>query len=165
MALTLIGGGSRSGKSAKALELALECDGPRLFVATAEARDAEMRARIARHRADRGPAFETIEEPIDVAPIFARPAVAIVVDCLTLWLSNVLLAGCDVDREATRLLDAAVASQADIFVVTNEVGCGIVPDNALARDFRDAQGRLNQQAAARAGAVYLMAFGLAVKLK
>ncbi len=164
MPLILIGGGSRSGKSSYALQLAREAGPRRALVATAQAFDDEMRARIAQHRAERGTEFVTFEEPMAIAPLLTAHAAAfdaIVVDCLTLWLSNLLLAGgYDLAAEGERLVAAAASSPAAVILVTNEVGCGIVPDNALARTFRDAAGRLNQQAAARAAAVHWMVFGI-----
>lgn len=167
MALILVGGGARSGKSSHALKLA-RGRGPRLvFVATAQPFDAEMETRIARHRADRGAEFATIEEPIEVAAaIRETDADAIVVDCLTLWLSNVMLtAGSDIDAEIEKLLDAARLSSAIVILVTNEVGCGIVPESPLARDFRDHAGILNQRAAAIADEVYCMVFGCPLRVK
>ncbi len=166
----LIGGGSRSGKSRYALELA-RTRGERLaFIATAQAFDEEMRQRIGRHRTERGPEFVTIEEPLAVARVLSDAAPrfdAIVVDCLTLWLSNLMLAGgFEVAGESLRLLEAVrEAGRATVILVTNEVGCGIVPDNALAREFRDAAGRLNQQVAEQAAEVYWMVFGIPMKVR
>ncbi len=169
MSIILIGGGARSGKSRLALETARR-SGPRLaFIATARCEDEEMRERIGLHRRERGPEFTTFEEPLAVAPRIAAEDArfdALVVDCLTLWLSNVMLAAeMDVDRECRALVEAAAAAQAKVVLVTNEVGCGIVPENALARRFRDAAGRLNCQAAEAAAEVYWMAFGLPLKVK
>jgi adenosylcobinamide kinase/adenosylcobinamide-phosphate guanylyltransferase len=164
MSITLVGGGARSGKSRHALALARQT-GPRLaFIATAQAYDAEMRDRIALHRAERGPEFTTFEEPHDHAAVLDREAAnfdAIVVDCLTLWLTNVMLAG----AAPPDPLPIAAASSARVILVTNEVGCGIVPDNALAREFRDRAGRLNQQAAEAAAEVWWMVFGLPLRVK
>ncbi len=169
MPLILIGGGSRSGKSSYALKLAREAGPRRAFVATAQAFDEEMRARIARHRVERGAEFTTFEEPIAVAALLTARAAAfdaIVVDCLTVWLSNLLLAGgYDWAAEGERLVAAAASSPAAVMLVTNEVGCGIVPDNPLARTFRDAAGRLNQQAATRALAVHWMIFGIPLRVR
>lgn len=164
MSITLIGGGARSGKSRHALSLAQQ-SGPRLaFIATAQAYDSEMEHRIALHRAERGPEFTTFEEPIDLAGVIEREAAgfdAIVVDCLTLWLTNVMLSG----AETRDLIPVAAASPARVILVTNEVGCGIVPENAMAREFRDRAGRLNQQAAEAASEVYWMVFGVPLKVK
>ena len=139
---------------------------PWLYVATAEARDREMAERVAVHQRRRGPNWTTIETPRDVAGVLAAnvntPAL---VDCLTLWLSNVLLADTDVDAEIEHLDDALARAAAPIVLVANEVGSGIVPDNALARRFRDAQGRLNQRIAARADRVVLMVAGLPLVVK
>ena len=167
--MILIGGGSRSGKSSAALRM-LQSFGPRQgFVATAQAFDDEMRDRIARHRSMRAPEITTWEEPLAVAELINAVHSdydAIVVDCLTLWLSNLLFSHPPPLASAYEaLLSAASTSSAAIILVTNEVGTGIVPDNALARVFRDEQGRLNQLAAQRASEVYFMTFGLSTRLK
>jgi adenosylcobinamide kinase/adenosylcobinamide-phosphate guanylyltransferase len=166
MAIILIGGGSRSGKSSQALQLA-RSRGRRLgFIATAQALDDEMRERIQFHRQERGPDFTTIEEPTALASAIERHCLdfdAIVVDCLTLWLSNI--ATSDVELETSKLLEASLASPAQLIVVTNEVGCGIVPANPVARRFRDDAGRLNQRVAAAASEVYWMVFGCAMRVK
>jgi len=166
MSILLVGGGSRSGKSRHALELARRFGTRRGFVATAQALDEEMRARIGRHREERGGEFTTIEEPFDLAGA-VRAAEGrfdvLVIDCLTLWLSNVMLAGRELD--AVAMLDAISASPLPCVLVTNEVGCGIVPENALARRFRDEAGTLNRQAAERAAEAYWMIFGVPLRLK
>lgn len=161
----LIGGGSRSGKSRYSLEYALRCAPPRTYVATAETLDEEMRARAAAHQAERGADFITIEEPLDLVRALPEGPGAIVLDCLTLWTSNLLLAGRDVRAETARFFHAAVRHPGTLILVTNEVGCGIVPDNELARRFRDAAGWLNQQAAAAASEVYWMVFGCPLRVK
>ncbi|MCU1340122.1 MAG: bifunctional adenosylcobinamide kinase/adenosylcobinamide-phosphate guanylyltransferase [Bryobacterales bacterium] len=159
MALVLVGGGARSGKSRWALERARKRGGRLVYIATAEALDEEMSLRIARHRADRGYEFETIEEPVELArAIRSSEGDAIVVDCLTLWLSNGM---CDVEGTLT----AAKEQSAEVIVVTNEVGCGIVPENALAREFRDRAGIVNQRFAEAADEVYWMVFGQALRVK
>jgi adenosylcobinamide kinase / adenosylcobinamide-phosphate guanylyltransferase len=164
MSIVLVGGGARSGKSRHALTLARQ-SGPRLaFVATAQAGDAEMQDRIALHQAERGPEFTTFEEPLDVAGLLEREGArfdAIVVDCLTLWVSNVMFAA----AAPRDFIPGAAACPARVILVTNEVGCGIVPENALAREFRDRAGRLNQQAAEAAVEVYWMVFGIPMKVK
>ena len=165
----LIGGGSRSGKSAAALTM-LRAAGPRRgFIATAQAWDDEMRDRIVRHQEERGADIVTIEEPHALAECIAREEArfdALVVDCLTLWLSNRMLSdAADLDKECRTLIDAAANARNEVILVTNEVGCGIVPDNALARRFRDAAGRLNQLAAERAREVHWMIFGIGLRLK
>lgn len=166
--MILIGGGSRSGKSAAALRM-LRAAGPRIgFIATAQAWDDEMRERIERHQAERGPEITTWEEPLAVADRIAAEQDrydAIVVDCLTLWLSNLIHAGRDVESECKTLLNVATESRAQMILVTNEVGCGIVPENALARRFRDEAGRLNQKAAGQASEVHWMMFGIGLRIK
>jgi adenosylcobinamide kinase / adenosylcobinamide-phosphate guanylyltransferase len=159
VALILVGGGARSGKSRWALERARKRGGRLVYVATAEALDKEMAERIMRHRAERGADFDTIEEPRELArAIRSAPGNAIVVDCLTLWLAN---GAGDVDE----VVAAAVESPAEVICVTNEVGAGIVPDNALAREFRDRAGWMNQRFAAAADEVYWMIFGQALRVK
>jgi len=165
--LTLVLGGARSGKSRFAEESVTALPAPWLYVATAEALDAEMRARIAEHRARRGAGWETAEVPLDLAAFLAtvpagRP---VLVDCLTLWLSNLLLAGGDVEGACDRLVAVLARPRGPWVVVANEVGLGIVPDNALARGFRDAAGRLNQRVAAAADGVVLMVAGLPLRVK
>jgi adenosylcobinamide kinase/adenosylcobinamide-phosphate guanylyltransferase len=162
--IVLIGGGSRSGKSRHALEYARRFPAPRTFLATAEALDAEMRERISAHQAERGAEFATVEAPLDLAGALPLDGVC-VIDCLTLWTSNLLFAERDIPAETERLLAAARRCPATLIFVTNEVGCGIVPENELARRFRDAAGRLNQQVAAVADEVWWMAFGCPLKVK
>ena len=169
MPLILIGGGSRSGKSSHALELARLRGPRRAFVATAQAFDQEMKDRITLHRQERDPSFETFEEPASVSTVIRNMGArydAIVVDCLTLWLSNLVLADHpDLYGAMDDLVAAAQASPAACILVTNEVGCGIVPDNAIARRFRDLSGTLNQRCGRAASEAYLMAFGFTVRLK
>ncbi len=165
--LTLVLGGARSGKSAFAERLVQEATTRPVYVATAEARDDEMRARIAAHLAARGPHWRSVEAPHDPAAALATalPSEAVLLDCATLWLSNRMLAGADLAAEAERLLAALGQCAAPVVVVSNEVGLSVVPDNALARRFRDEQGRLNQAIAAGAGCAVLMAAGLPLMLK
>ena len=165
--ITLVLGGARSGKSRYAESLVTAFSAPWLYVATAVAGDAEMAARIAEHCARRGDGWRVMEAPRDVAgAIVSAPAGnAVLVDCLTLWLSNLMLADADIPSEAGRLDRALAEARGPVVLVSNEVGFGIVPDNALARRFRDAQGRLNQQVAARAGRVVLMVAGLPLVVK
>jgi adenosylcobinamide kinase/adenosylcobinamide-phosphate guanylyltransferase len=166
--LTLVFGGARSGKSRFAEGLVTALPAPWVYVATGEAGDAEMEARIAHHAARRGPGWVTREVPLDLADLVREDAAAprpMLIDCLTLWLSNVMLAERDIEAESARLVDALRAAGGPIVVVSNEVGLGIVPDNALARAFRDAQGRLNAAVAAEADTVVLMAAGLPLTLK
>lgn len=165
--LSLVIGGARSGKSGLAERLVTGTGLTRRYIATAEAWDDEMRDRIARHRADRGANWITVEAPLDLAGALAMasPGEVVLVDCATLWLTNHLLAEHDLAREAEGLFTALSACAAPVVIVSNEVGWGIVPDNALARAFRDAQGRLNQQLAAQAGLVLGVMAGLPMVLK
>jgi adenosylcobinamide kinase / adenosylcobinamide-phosphate guanylyltransferase len=166
--LTLVLGGARSGKSRHAEGLVMTTRPPWIYIATAQAFDDEMTARIAEHRSRRPAGWDTIEAPLDLAAVVAANGDSggmLLIDCLTLWLSNVMLDGRDVETACNTLVDALAAAKGPIVVVSNEVGLGIVPDNPLARRFRDAQGRLNQQVAARADRVVLMAAGLPLTLK
>ena len=165
--LTLVTGGARSGKSRYAESLIAASPPPWLYVATAQADDAEMAARIAAHQARRGSDWKIIEVPYDLAGAFSSvpAATAVLVDCLTLWLSNCMLADANLDEESNRLADALARHPGRIVLVTNEVGSGIVPDNALARRFQDQQGRLNQRIAALADRVVLVVAGLPLVLK
>lgn len=164
----LILGGARSGKSRIAQERAESLPGPPVYIATAEAWDDEMRERIALHRADRGGQWATVEAPLDLPEAIAARSGSghvLLVDCLTLWATNLLLADRDAEA-ATEALCAAVAGfEGDLILVANEVGLGIVPDNALARRFRDVAGRMNQRVAAVADEVLFVAAGLALRLK
>lgn len=164
---TLVLGGARSGKSRYAESLITALPPPWIYLATAEARDAEMAERIARHRAERGERWETIEVPHHLAQAVttAPPTNPLLIDCLTLWLSNRVLADADVASD-TRELEWALDRRAGpVVLVSNEVGSGIVPDNALARRFRDLQGQLNQSIAARADRVVLLVAGLPLIVK
>lgn len=166
-ALTLVIGGARSGKSQFAETLVIATGRAKRYIATAEAWDDEMRARIAQHRLDRGSGWLTVDAPRDLPAALADATSdeAVLVDCATLWLTNHLLAETDLDAETHALLTALSACPAPVVMVTNEVGGGIVPDNALARRFRDAQGRLNQRLAAQAGLVVTVIAGLPLVLK
>jgi adenosylcobinamide kinase / adenosylcobinamide-phosphate guanylyltransferase len=164
--LTLVLGGARSGKSRYAESLVMALPSPWLYVATAEARDSEMAERVAVHQGRRGPSWTTVETPRDIAGALAANAnTPALVDCLTLWLSNVLLADADVDAEIEHLDEALTHAAAPLVLVANEVGSGIVPDNALGRRFRDLQGLLNQRIVARADRVVLVVAGLPLTLK
>ncbi|ETX28272.1 bifunctional adenosylcobinamide kinase/adenosylcobinamide-phosphate guanylyltransferase [Roseivivax isoporae] len=163
----LITGGARSGKSALAEELTLGLGRPAVYIATAEARDDEMRARIARHRDRRGPDWRTVAAPIALAQALddSDGEAPRLVDCLTLWLTNLMLDGRDWEA-ATEGLAACLARQrAPVLLVTNEVGAGIVPENALARAFRDAAGLVNQRIARVCDEVWLSVAGCPVKVK
>lgn len=168
--LFLIGGGVRSGKSAFALGRALALGERRVFVATAQPFDDEMRERIGRHRDERADAFVTIEEPLAVPERLAElsDVDVVLVDCLTLWLSNLLLRGDDeraVAAAVARLAAVLAARRFHVVLVTNEVGMGIVPESALGRLFRDVAGRAHQHLAALADEVYFAALGLVLQLK
>lgn len=165
--LTLVLGGARSGKSRYAEALIQTHAPPWIYVATAEARDEEMTQRIAEHRARRAAEWRTLEAPHSLPEAIeeAQDRAPILIDCLTLWLSNLLLAETDVERECGRLEAGLARRSTSIVLVANEVGLGIVPDNSLARHFRDAAGRLNQRLAARADRVIFVAAGLPLQLK
>lgn len=161
-------GGARSGKTRLALDRAEASRLAPVMVATAQAWDDEMAARIAAHRAERGPAWTTIEEPHDLAGVLVREAApdrVLVVDCLTLWLSNRVFADADVEAEIARLVAALAEVGGPVVLVSNEVGLGIVPENALARRFRDLQGALNRRVAAACDRVTFVAAGLPLVLK
>lgn len=169
---TLVLGGARSGKSSHAEGLIDAAVGAAevtpVYLATAEAGDTEMTARIARHRERRGGRWRTVEAPLDLAAALTEEntrANPVLVDCLTLWLANLMAAGRDPEAETEGLVAALDARAAPAVLVSNEVGLGIVPDNALARAFRDAAGRLNQRIAARAQCVIFVAAGLPLVLK
>ena len=164
----LILGGARSGKSAYAQSLAEACSPQRLYLATGAAGDEEMSARIARHQADRGQGWTTLEEPLEVAAALlahARADGVVVVDCLTLWLTNLMLAGQDPGPAVTALADAIGGLAGPAILVSNEVGMGIVPDHKLGREFRDWQGRTNREIGAACDAVIFVAAGLPLQLK
>jgi adenosylcobinamide kinase / adenosylcobinamide-phosphate guanylyltransferase len=164
---TLVIGGARSGKSSFAEGLVMATNQARRYIATAQAWDDEMRNRIAQHRDQRGDNWITVEAPLDLAGALAdaQSSEVVLVDCATLWLSNHLLAEADLDAETAKLLAAIAECAALIVLVSNEVGWSIVPDNALARAFRDAQGRLNQRMAEQADLVVAVMAGLPLVLK
>jgi adenosylcobinamide kinase/adenosylcobinamide-phosphate guanylyltransferase len=166
--ITFVLGGARSGKSAFALGQASALTGKKAYIATARALDDEMRARIERHRQERTGDWETFEEPVGIAELILKLGVShdvILVDCLTLWLTNIMLGVGDAEAETERLVKALVSCPAACFVVANEVGLGIVPDNALSRQFRDLAGTLNQRIATIADTVCFVAAGLPLQLK
>ena len=168
MLTALITGGARSGKSRRALELAREIHGERVFIATAEPSDTEMAERIARHQAERDATFLTVEAPLDLVQTLeteVKPNRVVVVDCLTLWLSNTMHYGRDV-RGETRALTAFLAgTPGPVILVSNEVGMGLVPETRLGRDFRDAQGGLNRDVATVCQRVEFMVAGLPLTVK
>lgn len=161
-------GGARSGKSRFAERLALESGFEPVYLATAEPLDEEMAVRIAEHRARRGTGWRTVEEPLDLVGALARecgPERAVLVDCLTLWLTNLMIGQRDVAAEGARLIDALGGLRGALVLVSNEVGQGVVPENAMARAFVDHAGRLHQSLAARADAVVVLVAGLPQRLK
>lgn len=168
--VTLVLGGARAGKSAYAERLIVEALAPgetALYIATGEARDAEMAERIAHHRARRGANWRTEEVPTALPDALRRaaPGAPILVDCLTLWITNLILAEHDIAAATNDLLDALLDARSAVALVSNEVGLGIVPDNALARAFRDHAGRLHQSIAEIADRVVFVAAGLPLVLK
>jgi|ERR1700733_192213 len=164
--ITLVLGGARSGKSRYAESLITALPPPWSYIATAEPGDAEMTARIAAHRSLRSSQWRTIETPRDLAAVLKScRTVPALVDCLTLWLSNLMLGDADIDAEIAQLEDVLSAAEAPVVLVANEVGSGIVPDHPLGRRFRDLQGLLNQRMAARADRVVLVVAGLPLALK
>ena len=184
MKITFVIGGAKSGKSSFALQEASRIKGEKTFIATAEALDDEMKQRIVRHRVERGSEWNTCEEPVNIASFLSdtkNRSNVIVLDCLTIWLSNILLRAQVTKRglqgteeDVQEFIDALVAlrdgqratdDEGRLFVVSNEVGSGIVPDNKLARQFRDLAGTLNQKVAGIAHEVYLVKAGIPVKIK
>jgi adenosylcobinamide kinase/adenosylcobinamide-phosphate guanylyltransferase len=169
--IIFITGGARSGKSRFAEELGRQFFGPKAYLATAQALDEEMAERIRRHRENRPGDWQTLEEPIKVADCIEEEGARfdlILLDCLTLWVSNLMMAGWDgakILEEANRLLDACQRARGSLILVGNEVGMGIVPENAQARLFRDLSGFIQQKAAREADEVYFMVSGLPVKIK
>lgn len=168
METILVLGGARSGKSARAQTLAESRAPRRVFIATAQAMDAEMAERIARHQADRGDGWETVEAPVDLVSALTEAmggGASCLVDCLTLWLSNLMHEGRDVEAETASLCALLTRARGCLVLVSNEVGMGLVPETPLGRRFRDAQGRLNQRVAAVCRRVEFVAAGLPLTLK
>ena len=168
METILVIGGARSGKSRRALELARGMALDRVFIATAEPSDAEMSERIERHRAERGSGFSTVEAPLKLVEALeaaASPKRVVVVDCLTLWLSNLMHDDRKADTQAAALARFLARPPGAVILVSNEAGMGLVPDTPLGRRFRDAQGSLNQAVAAVCQRVELMVAGLPQALK
>lgn len=161
-------GGARSGKSQFAESLVVSTGLDRHYLATGRAWDEEMRARIAHHKADRGPSWTTHEEPLDLVGTLGAidgKDRAVLIDCLTLWVTNLMMEERDMAAEFAALGDFVARAKARLVFVSNEVGLGIVPDNRMARDFRDHAGRLHQLIAAKAAEVYFIAAGLPLKMK
>lgn len=176
MKIVFVIGGARSGKSSFALREAGRQKGSKAYIATAEELDDEMRGRIARHKADRGPEWDVYEEPLDIAGALEKAGAGhgvIVIDCLTLWLSNVMLRAEGKEQGDTgvfvraleKIKGLSVVQHQSLYIVSNEVGMGIVPENELARKFRDLAGMLNQKVADLADEVYLVTAGIPVKIK
>jgi adenosylcobinamide kinase / adenosylcobinamide-phosphate guanylyltransferase len=167
MPIILITGGARSGKSTRAEQRARNFAGKPVYIATAEGFDHEMRERIAKHRARRGDDWIEHETPLDLVPTLNATdgGGARLIDCLTLWLSNLMHAGRDWVQETTELVEALRRQRSPVVLVTNEVGSGIVPDNALAREFRDAAGQINQMIARVADEVEFVVAGLPMRVK
>ncbi|WP_454849778.1 bifunctional adenosylcobinamide kinase/adenosylcobinamide-phosphate guanylyltransferase [Rhizobium binxianense] len=166
--LTFVLGGARSGKSRFAESLVAASGLERHYLATGRAWDEEMRERIDQHRADRGPSWTTHEEPLDLAVRLAAidgEGRAVLVDCLTLWITNLMMEERDMAAEFSALAAFLPKARARLVLVSNEVGLGIVPENRMARDFRDHAGRLHQMIAAEAAEVYFVAAGLPLKMK
>ena len=162
---TLFVGGARSGKSRLAQAACEALPGPWTYIATAQAWDAEMADRIARHRADRGPGWQTVECPVDLAKAIAAADGPVLVDCLTLWLTNVMLGGHDVAQHSDDLIAAIGTARHPLMLVSNEVGLGIVPEHPLGREFRDAAGRLNQAVAAAVERCWFVVAGMVLPLQ
>ena len=161
-------GGARSGKSGFALKTASGLPGRKAFIATAQALDDEMEQRIARHKAERPDEWQAFEEPVNIQDVIASIHGiydVLLIDCLTLWITNLMLGNDDIEGKVQLLLDALSACRSSVFIVSNEVGLGIVPDNRLTREFRDIAGTLNQKVAAVADEVYFMAAGLPLRMK
>ncbi|MFA6055505.1 MAG: bifunctional adenosylcobinamide kinase/adenosylcobinamide-phosphate guanylyltransferase [Thermodesulfovibrionales bacterium] len=166
--ITFITGGAKSGKSSFALKQASSIAGKKAYIATAEALDEEMRKRIEDHRKQRGKEWDTFEEPLMIAEVIKKIGGqydTLVLDCLTLWLSNVMHANLNTEAEIERLISSLLSHQTSVFIVSNEVGMGIVPENEMARKFRDMTGMLNQKLAGAADEVYIVVAGIPLRIK
>jgi adenosylcobinamide kinase/adenosylcobinamide-phosphate guanylyltransferase len=161
--MILITGGIKSGKSSLALELAKKRKGPRAFLATSEAFDGEMKARIKRHKAERGSGFKLYEEPTDIfTPLKTIKANVIVIDCITVWVSNLIYYKKDLKEYFKKFISSLSGNE---IIVTNEVGLGVIPDNALSREYVDRLGEINKMLTKKADEVYLMVSGIKIKVK
>lgn len=170
MLSTLILGGARSGKSRHALALGEQsaATGERAFVATAVRSDEEMSARIDKHQADRGAEWRTVEEPVELARVISEHCTAdsvVVVDCLTLWLNNLMLHQRDIGAELEALISGIDSANGELVIVSNELGLGLVPDTPLGREYRDWHGAMNQRVAAVCDSVLLMVAGVPMTVK
>jgi adenosylcobinamide kinase / adenosylcobinamide-phosphate guanylyltransferase len=166
--ITFVIGGARSGKSSFALKSASEIEGRKAYVATAQALDNEMRTRIEKHKLERSSVWDTFEEPLSVSWLLGEVAdkySVVVIDCLTLWLSNIMHNNADVMAEMESFISSARSCRPPLFIVSNEVGMGIVPENKMARMFRDYAGIINRRLAEASDKVYLLAAGIPVKIK
>ena len=166
--ISFITGGARSGKSSFALSAASGIHGRRAYIATAQALDAEMKERIERHRQERPSGWDTLEEPLAVSNLLNEihgNYEVILIDCLTLWLSNLMLNNADIAAELKSFICAVKECRAELYIVTNEVGMGIVPENELARSFRDHAGTMNRLVAGAADRVYMLCSGIPVRIK
>ncbi|MBI4687312.1 MAG: bifunctional adenosylcobinamide kinase/adenosylcobinamide-phosphate guanylyltransferase [Nitrospirae bacterium] len=166
--ITFIIGGARSGKSSFAMKEASKLKGRKAYIATAQAHDEEMKERIEKHKQQRDEGWDTYEEPLNIVSLInniQHKYNVILIDCLTLWLSNLMHKGVDVSKEIESLISSLVTRHSSLFIVSNEVGMGIVPENKLAREFRDLAGFLNQRMAEIADEVYLVAAGIPVRIK
>ena len=168
--IIFITGGARSGKSTHTLKDASQITGKKAYIATAEALDEEMKDRIENHKKQRGKDWETYEEPLRIAEVIQEiegKYTAIVIDCLTLWLSNIMHNGLNINQEIAKLIETLRITHhtSHIYLVSNEVGMGIVPENEMARRFRDMAGILNQKVAEISDEVYLLIAGIPMKIK
>ncbi len=163
-----ITGGARSGKSSFAITKASGFKGKKAYIATAEALDEEMEERIKKHKKDRGEDWDTYEEPLHISKVIEKIGdkySVVLLDCLTLWLSNLIMNNMDIEEEINTFVCSLSAIHCPLYIVSNEVGMGIVPENEIARRFRDMAGMLNQEVAEKADEVYMMVSGIPVKLK
>lgn len=166
--IVFITGGARSGKSSFAMSEALKTQGRKAYIATAEALDEEMHQRIENHKRRRGNEWDTYEEPLKIADAIGNMEgkySVIVIDCLTLWLSNLMHAGLNIEDEIESFISSLITHHSSLFIVSNEVGMGIVPENEMARKFRDIAGMLNQKIADAADEVYMVVSGIPIKIK
>lgn len=165
--IILVTGGARSGKSALAERLAQSCGNKVIYIATSEPFDDEMQSRIDRHRARRDAGWRTVDAPLELPDMLVQTDgdAPRLVDCLTMWLNNLIYHNRDVADEVDRLIEVISEQQADLVMVTNEIGSGLVPQTAEARKFRDLAGELNQMVAQAASQVYLSVSGIPVKIK